>query len=204
MSKLMLVRHGETRLSRARKFCGSSNVELSDTGLEQVERLRDRLATWKIDAVYSSSLERALVTARVIASEHQLEVVTCPELCEMDYGDCEGLTFDEIKQLYPELTEAWVRKSLTFEFPGGENLEEFGRRVSKFLGSLKKHGAEETILIAAHSGTLRMLFCQLLGIELGFWWRVRLDFASLSIVETYSLGTMLTLLNDVSHLEQKV
>ncbi len=201
MSKLLLVRHGETELSRARRFCGSSDVELSDTGLKQVERLRDRLATQKIDTIYSSDLQRALVTAETIASKHHLNVITCPELREMDYGNCEGLTFDEINRLYPELTESWIKKSLKFKFPGGESLDGFSRRVSKFLGRLEKHAEEETVLIAAHSGTLRMLVCQLLDIELQLWWRTRLDFTSLTILGTYPQEAVLSLLNDISHLE---
>ncbi len=68
MSKLLLVRHGETALNSAQKFCGQSNVELSTAGLKQVERLRDCLVTQKIDVIYSSNLQRALVTAKTIAS----------------------------------------------------------------------------------------------------------------------------------------
>ena len=200
MSRLLLVRHGDTELNSAERYWGHTDVELSAAGLRQAERLRDRLATEKINAIYSSDLLRASVTAKIIASRHQLDVITCAELQEINFGDVEGLTFDEISRLYPEVTKLWVERSLKLEYPGGESLDQFNNRVSKFQDRLEKHAAEETILIVAHSGVLRTLVCQLLGIELRYRWQFRLDFASLSIVETYPQGAVLSLLNDVSHL----
>ena len=200
MSKLLLVRHADTEANSAERYWGSTDVRLSAAGLRQVERLRDRLATEKIDIIYSSDLQRTLVTAETIASGHNLAVITCTELREINFGKLEGLTFDEIHQSYPELTELLVGRSLALRFPGGESIEELNNRVSKFLNSLVKHTAEETILIVAHSAPLRLLLCHLLGIELQRWRQFRFDFASLSILETHPQGAILSLLNDVSHL----
>ncbi len=119
MSRLLLVRHGITESNSARRFAGYSDVELSVAGYEQVGRLRDRLANEKIDAVYSSDLKRALATAEVISSEHKVDIVTCSELREMNYGDAEGLTFEEISRLYPEVAELIADFSFRLEFPGG-------------------------------------------------------------------------------------
>jgi len=201
LSKLLLVRHGDTELNSAQRFWGQTDVELSAAGLKQAERLRDRLATQRIDAVYSSNLQRALVTAKTIASERQLEVIICPELRETNFGEFEGLTFEEITQLYPEMTKLWTDWSLQIRFPGGESVDELNTRVSKFLDELRKHAPEETILIVAHSAPLRLIICYLLGIELWHWRQFRLGLASLSIVETYPQGAIISLLNDVSHLE---
>lgn len=194
------MRHGDTELNSAERYWGHSDVELSAAGLRQAERLRDRLAAEKIDAIYSSDLLRASLTAKIIASRHQLDVITCAELREINFGDAEGLTFDEISQLYPEVTKLWVQRSPKLEYPGGESLDQFNNRVSKFQDRLEKHAPEQTILMVAHSGVLRTLVCQLLGIELRYRWQFRLDFASLSIIETYRQGAVLSLLNDVSHL----
>jgi len=200
MARLLLVRHGDTELNSAERYWGQTDVELSAAGLSQAERLRNRLAIEKIAAVYSSDLRRASVIAETIASRHQLAVITCPELREINFGELEGLTFDEISQLYPEVTKLWVERSTKLKYPGGESLDEFSNRVSQFVGRLQKHGEEETILIVAHSGVLRNLICHLLGIDLQHWRQFRLDLASLSILETYQRGAILSLLNDVSHL----
>jgi len=200
MPRLLLVRHGDTELNSAERYWGQTDVKLSAAGLRQAERLRHRLATQKIDAVYSSELRRASVTAETIASSHRLKVITCAELREINFGELEGLTFDEVSQLYPEVTRLWIERSPELKYPGGESIDEFSKRVSKFLGRLEEHAEDETILIVAHSGVLRTLICLLLGIELQRRWQFRLDLASLSILETHQPGAILSLLNDVSHL----
>jgi len=187
-------------LNSAERYWGRSDVKLSAAGIEQAEKLCDRLAVEKIDAVYSSDLERALVTAEIIASSHQLAVITCAELREVNFGQLEGLTFSEISRLYPEVAKLWAERSTKLKYPGGESLVKFNNRVSKFLSSLDKHAVEETILVVAHAGVLRTLVCQLLGIDPQRRWQIRLDLASLSIMETHQQGAILSLLNDVSHL----
>lgn len=201
MSKLLLVRHGITESNSAHRFAGYSDAELNAAGYRQVERLRDRLVDDKIDAVYSSDLRRALVTAEVISSGHKVDIITCPELREVNYGNVEGLTFEEISRLYPEVAESLADFSLRLKFPGGESFEGFIERASKFLDRLKGHTPSQTMLIVAHGGPLRVLVCRLLGIDLGHWRQIRLDNASLSIVETHSQGAVVSLLNDTAHLK---
>jgi len=173
---------------------------MSAAGYRQVERLHDRLANEKIDAVYSSDLKRALVTAELISSGREVDIVTCPELREINYGDAEGLTFEEISRLYPELAESITNFSLQLEFPGGESFEEFVARTSAFVDRLNRHTQEQTILIVSHSGPLKVLLCHLLGIDQSHWRKFRIDNASLSIVETYPQRVIISLLNDTSHL----
>ena len=194
------MRHGDTEANSNERYWGSSDVKLSAAGLRQAEQLRCRLAAEKIDAIYSSDMSRASVTAEIIASEHQLEVVACTELREIDFGEFEGLTFAEVSQLYPETARLWAERNPSLEFPGGEKLTGFDKRIGKFISRLKKHSPEETILIVAHCGALRVLLCRLLGIELQHRWQFRLDLGSLSILETYPQGAILNRLNDVSHL----
>ncbi|TET17798.1 MAG: histidine phosphatase family protein [Dehalococcoidia bacterium] len=200
MSRLLLVRHGETELKSSKRLWGHTDVKLSALGLKQAERLRDRLATQKIDAIYSSDLQRALATAKIIASRYQVEVTACAELREINFGKIEGLNFEEIIQLYPEVVKSLMQRGPNLKFPGGESLDELSNRVSKFVDRLKKHTTEETILIVVHSGVLRTLICQLLGIELWHIYQFVPDLASLSILETYSEGAILSLFNDTSHL----
>jgi alpha-ribazole phosphatase len=200
MSRLLLVRHGDTELNSGERYWGRTDVKLSAAGLRQAEQLRHRLATERIDAAYSSDLKRAALTAGTIAPGHQL--ATCPELREIDFGQLEGLTFDQVRQLHPEVARLWQERSPRLKYPGGESLDEFKQRVSSFLSRLAKHAEEETILIVAHSGSLRLLVCQLLGLELKHWWQIRLALASLTVIETYSQGAILSLLNDTCHLAE--
>lgn len=201
MARLLLVRHGITEFNSTRRFAGYSDVEMSAVGLRQVEKLRDRLAGEKIDVVYSSDLKRAMVTAEVICSGRQVDIVACPELREVNYGEVEGLTYPEIRQHYPEVAELVANFNLRLNFPGGESFKEFIERVSKFADRLNRHAPSETVLVVSHSGPLRTLVCALMGIDHTCWWQLRFDNASLSIVDTYPRGAILSLLNETSHLK---
>ena len=204
MPRLLLVRHGITEYNSSRRFAGYSDVELSAAGCRQVERLRDHLANEKFDAVYSSDLKRAVATAEVISSGRKVDIVTCPELREINYGDAEGLTFEEISRLYPELAESIANFNLQLEFPGGESFEGFIARTCTLMDRLNEYVPGQTILIVSHSGPLRVLVCHLLGIDQSHWRKFRLDNASLSVLETYPQGAIISLLNDTSHLRADV
>jgi len=181
---------------------GYSDIGMSEAGYRQVEKLGEYLAKEKIDAVYSSDLKRAMDTAEVICAGRGVEIVACPELRECNYGSCEGLTFQEIGTNYPDVAAKCINFTLKLEFPEGEGFEEFIERTSGFLSKLDKHAASDTILIASHNGPLRVLVLRLLGIEMEHWWQIRIDTASLSIVETYPRGAILNVLNDTSHLAE--
>ena len=201
MSRLLLVRHGNTRSNSAERFWGHTDVALSADGVKQAEQLRDRLLSEKISCVYASDLCRASLTAEIIAGPHRLEAVTCTELHEINFGKVEGLNFKEISEHYPELAATWSTRDMNFRFPEGESIGDLNKRVSRFPKRLEKHTPEDIILIVAHSGVLRLLICHLLEIEPQHWRQIRTDLASLSIVETYPQGAILNLLNDVSHLK---
>ena len=200
MSRLLLVRHGLTMLHKGDRFWGKTDIALSNIGIMQAAQLRARLASEKIGAVYSSTLSRARFTAEIIASEHGLAVIACDELCECNFGYAEGLSFEEIKDLYPALAEE-LSNWKTVVFPGGESLEQLDARVKIFLNRLEQHEQGDTIAIVAHGGPLRLIICNLLGLEIQHWQQMRIDLASLSIVETYPQATILSLLNDTSHLK---
>jgi alpha-ribazole phosphatase len=199
LSRLLLVRHGDTELNSAERYWGNTDIKLSDAGFNQAEMLRDRLVTEKIDIIYSSNLKRASTTAEIIASSHHLDIITCAELNEIDFGELEGLTFNEISHLYPQVTKLWLQRSPRLKYPNGEGFDEFNSRVIQFVDRMNKHTPQETILVVAHSGSLRLIICHLLSMDSEHWWQFHLSLASLSILETYPAGAILNLLNDVSH-----
>ena len=205
MARIILVRHGETEWNRSLRYQGQSDIELNEKGIDQAERVRDRLANKKIDVIYSSDLVRALRTAEIIAAKHSTGAIhELPLLREMDFGDFEGLTFDEMKDRYPQIAndrQAWRNRGPEMRAPNGESIAQLADRVAQFAERLKEHRPEETVLVVAHGGSLQVLICLLLGINLEHWWKVRLSSASVTIMETYAHDTGLILLNDVCHLE---
>lgn len=201
MARVLLVRHGISEYNSARRFAGSSDVDLTADGYQQIERLRDRLAGEKIDVAYCSNLRRALKTAEAICEKHCVEITQCPELQEIHYGDVEGLKFDEIKDRFPGLAKQITDFESRIDFPGGETFEGFARRISLFLDRLEKHGNGQTVLVVAHGGPIQTLVCHLLGIDVKHWRQIRVDNASLTIMHTSPRGAVISLLNDTSHLK---
>lgn len=201
MPKILMVRHGITETNIANQFTGHTDIGLAEEGIRQAEKLGERLAGTQIDAIYSSDLKRAVLTAEAISRKHEKEISRCGELREMDYGEAEGLTYAEIKENMPEIADAIFEFDQALSFPGGESMQALISRGIKFLERLNGHGQDETILIVTHGGMLRTLLCELLEIGQENWRKFRFDNASLTIVDIYPRRTILSLLNDTSHLQ---
>lgn len=198
MKRVLLVRHSDIAADMSR-YWGRTDVPLNDVGMRQAERLAQRLAGEQIGLVYTSDLRRAIDTATVIASHHHLPVVPCPELREIDFGQCEGLTFDEMKDRYPETQGIWNADGQHIRFPGGESVLALTERVTTFAERLRCE-SYGTALVVAHGGSVRVLVCCLAGLELSAWREMRIERASLSIIEMQGRGGKPLLLNDVTHL----
>jgi broad specificity phosphatase PhoE len=175
---------------------------MSPAGYRQIEKLRDRLAGQKIDAVFCSDLKRARISAEIITAGRNLEIKAVPELREMDYGQCETMTWEEISKGYPAVSGDMIKRSINLNFPRGESLSDLASRINKFADVLKQCPPQQTVLVIGHSGPLGMLVCTLLEIGMESFWRLYIDNASLSIVNTYPNFAILNLLNDVSHLDE--
>jgi alpha-ribazole phosphatase len=144
-----------------------------------------------------------MATARTLASIHRLKVISCSELREIDFGKIEGLNFEEVHARFPEISQMWIKHDPALAYPEGESLPQMEKRIAEFRARLANHAANDTILLVAHSGVLRSLICQLLNMDNIHRWNLRIDLASLSIVETYPETAILSLLNDTSHLTDR-
>jgi broad specificity phosphatase PhoE len=200
MARLLLVRHGLTDHNVDRRVAGYTNVCLNEEGFRQAEKLNKHLADEKIDAVYSSDLQRAVDTAKGIVSGRDIEIVTCYELREMNFGEAEEMTFVELNEKYPDLARSVMNVDTGVSFPGGESFADFVKRVRVFLKTLEKFNEDHTVLIVSHGATLKVIVCELLGIDPNHWYQMGIDNASLSVVNTYPHRTILNSLNDTSHL----
>jgi alpha-ribazole phosphatase len=140
-------------------------------------------------------------TTQILASTLGINIAPCPELRELDFGKLEGLTFNEAQRSYPWIEQRWLSHNPETDLEQVESLSQLTHRVSLFVPKLGGHGVTDTILIVSHGGPLRVLLCLLLGIDLERWWQFELKCASISVVETYPQGAVLSLLNDVCHLK---
>ncbi len=121
MTKVILVRHGQTLWNHEMKYQGHTDVALTEEGIRQAELVAVRLANEPVTAVYASDLSRAFVTAEHIAAKHGLTVASVPALREICFGDWEGLTYDGIDERWPGLLEKLYSFADEVEIPGGES-----------------------------------------------------------------------------------
>ncbi len=135
---------------------------MTDEGRRQAVHAANELAHLDVAAVYSSDLKRAYDTAKVIADSHGLEVIVDSDFREIDQGDWEGLTVDEIKERWPDL---WGPARHYNARPGGESPEQVCERSLKALQRAIEAHAEGTIVIVSHGGTIRWLSAEALGYD---------------------------------------
>ena len=201
---LLLIRHGQTDWNIARRFQGHSNVPLNEFGRKQAAALADRLSAQQIDALYSSDLERAFETAKMIAhlSGCKPDLHSDSRLREINFGDWEGLSYNEIKEKYPEALLARENDVYKNAPPNGETLEQLTMRVQSMLDELYLKHKDQTVIIVAHGGVLQILLCCALKLNPTMYWQFHLSTASISEIALYPDGAILNMMNDTSHLEK--
>jgi len=195
MKKLFLIRHGETDGNAQLRYFGHSDIRLNQNGIEQAHRLAERLSYEPIDSIYSSDLARAFETAEIIAQSYGLDVQRNRALREIDLGDWEGLTFEEIKARDEETVRRWMLEFATFRMPNGESVPEFKGRVEQEIDHIIAKNPESNICVVAHGGVTRMAICYLLGWDLGSFWYLRQDTGCLNIIDFGSSKPTLLMLN---------
>ena len=202
MAKIYLVRHGETAWNKEGLFQGQTNIDLNETGIKQAEKLHDHLNGDKWDAVYCSDLKRAMTTAQIITSRHNVELTPCTELREMNFGQLEGKNITECFA-NPVISKWWENRDPDYAPPGGESIRQLAERSCQFMQRINLY-SEENIMIVAHGGTIRSLICILMGLDTRYWWQFHIDHTALSIIyATSQRGVILSLLNNTSHLNGK-
>lgn len=167
MVTFIIVRHGFSAFNKEKKFTGQMDVPLDEAGLEQAaETAAYVLKTYKIDAVYSSDLCRAYDTAKPVADALGLPVQTTKELREMYLGVWQGMSFDEVKEKYPE-KYAIHKENVGLSRPtGGETYGELTERALAEIHKIALENDGKTVLIATHGGVVRALRCAWLSIPL--------------------------------------
>lgn len=166
--KLYVTRHGETESNRRRRYAGSTDVPLSETGLRQAEELARRLKSGGVhlDAIVSSTMTRAVVTARSVANEYGLPIETVPEFAERNMGVYEGLTNDEAKARYPDMYNRQCTRALDDAPDGGETLRQLDERVKRGLDIVFAEHAGQDVLVVCHGATARMIYRQMNKLDL--------------------------------------
>lgn len=181
--RLLLVRHAEAEDSARGRCYGSLDVGLSERGRAQCVSLADALAAEPVACVVSSPRVRAVETANRIADRHGLGVRVVDALRELDFGELEGRTYDEIAASLPELYEEWMTHPTRVRFPGGESYDDLARRALHAVASLRRVWASNTVVAVTHGGVVRAVLADALGIPADRIFRLAVSPASLSVLD---------------------
>jgi len=200
MTEIILVRHGQTAWNKDEVFRGQIDIELDEAGLKQAELLGKYLGHRKLEAIYSSPLQRAVQTAEAIARHHGLTVEITAGLNDIDFGEWQGLSLEEVKNKYSKLHSAWVTTPHRVRFPSGESLDDVRKRaVAPVNEVVEKH--ERAVVLVSHRVVHKVLMCALLGLDNSHFWNIRLDTCGLTTFEFTDGQFVLTGLNNTSFLE---
>jgi broad specificity phosphatase PhoE len=162
ITAILLVRHGATEWNRTKRAQGHADIALNDEGRQQAAHVAAELASHELAAVYSSDLKRALDTAAPIAAAHNLAVVADRDFREIDQGDWEGLSTDEIKKRWPEL---WGPARHFTARPGGESPQKVRSRALAGIRRVVQKHPNGTVVIVTHGGTIRWISAEALGFD---------------------------------------
>jgi len=198
---LYLVRHGRTAFNHENRVQGQNPIPLDGEGFAQARRLRDRLAEAAFVEAYCSDLLRTRQVCETILSNGSVTHSESSDLRELDYGEWEGLSINEVKERYPEEFSGMLAGENDCAPPGGESVTQLLERTGRFVEQVRDRATEGNVLVVCHGGSLRGLIVHLLGVPETTFWNFQVDLASVSIVNIYPGRTVLALLNDTSHLK---
>lgn len=182
-TRLLLVRHAEPDESVRGRCYGSLDVPLSAAGLRRAAALGELLRDDYVAAVYTSPLQRALETARAVATAHGLEAIPCDNLRELDFGEVEGMRYDEIASAHPELYRFWMEDPASVRFPRGEGLSDLRNRVLPEVAGIRARHDGQTVAVVAHGGVVRTVLADALDLPDASFFRLDQPYGALSVVD---------------------
>ncbi len=202
MTRLILIRHGQTEWNRVERFRGMADLALDDVGLKQAEATAERVAEWPVTAVYTSPLRRALASAGIIARRFGLQPLVHSGLIDINFGKWEGLSPREAAVKDPELWSVWVHSPHHARFPGGESLGDVTVRASAAVAEVVRKHEGGTVAMVSHRVVCHLLVLHLLGLDESRFWHVTQDVSTVNVFEHNDMGWSVVTLNDTCHLKE--
>ncbi len=181
MTKFLLIRHATNNTVGKRLAGRMAGVRLNEEGRAQAQKLAERFADLPIAAVYSSPLERAVETAEPIAGRLRLEVVSCEEFIDIEFGDWTNRPFDVLND------DVQFQRFNSFRsctrIPGGETMLEAQARMIAGLEKLRVRHPKENVAVVSHADLIKAAVAYYAGVHLDLFQRIEISPASLTIIE---------------------
>ena len=204
MTKILLSRHGHVEGIQPARFRGRAELALTEHGLAEADALAKRIAAyWKPAAVFTSPLQRSVLTGARIAAACGIKGEVREGLGDIDYGAWQMRTHDEVSAESPDAYRQWRSAPQLTRFPKGESLQDVMARSSDVLREVLSLYPEQTVVMVGHDSVNRVLLLQLLDMPLSAYWRLVQEPCTLNEIEVFAAGDVrVQRLNDTSHLDQ--
>ena len=192
-TRLYLTRHGE--VVNHGVYNGQTDVDITPKAIQQMERLRDRLADKDLRAAYSSDLIRTRKGAEIIAQPHGLTPMAFPEFREVNFGRWQGLSYVQVMEQFPADIPQWLSNVEHFRIPEGESMIEVRQRsIPKLQELIELHRGGE-ILLVCHGALNRVILAEALRLPMAHLLRLEQDYGCLNIVDYTPTWTVVKLMN---------
>ena len=202
MTKILLIRHGHVEGIEPRRFRGRAGVPLTALGLAQAQAVARRVAAgWQPIKVYTSPLERAVLTGAAIAEACGVGTEVLEALIDIDYGAWQGKTEAEVAASEPMLYAAWHDMPQLVRFPGGESLQDLVARVADALRDTLARHPDDTAVLVAHDSVNRALLLQLLDQPLSTYWRLAQSPCCINEIDVAEGRIEVLRVNETAHLD---
>jgi broad specificity phosphatase PhoE len=199
--KLFLVRHGETDWNKLGRFQGQNGVALNQRGLAQAKDTARAAIAWQPIALYSSPLCRTMQVAQEISRLVGVAVIPELRLQELDLGELDGVTGEEMQSGWPQVYDTWRNEPAIVVLPGGESLAQLQERAWQAITDLEQaHRGDDIVVVISHNFTIRAICSKLLGMPLANFHRTYLSLGSVSVIESGQRGWRLLSYNSTCHL----
>lgn len=203
VTRIILVRHGETDYNKAKRYQGWTDIPLNENGLAQADLLAEGLKDFPIDVFISSPLQRAYVTAQKCAALHGKEIAyTDPRFREINYGDWSQQYFADLRKNYPDQFKLWEKMPWLVVPPNGESLKDVQNRAREALNEVVMRYPGKTILIGAHGYVNIVLLCSVLDIGLDHFNQIPQSNTCVNVLEYKDGAWRVVLMNSTTHLKR--
>jgi probable phosphomutase (TIGR03848 family) len=193
MTRFLLIRHATTDAVGKHLSGRAEGVHLNEEGQQQAHRLAEQLSGLSIDAIYSSPLERATETAAPLAEALQVEVTSCEDFLEINFGEWTNQSFAELH------SDPWFQRFNTYRsgtrIPGGELMTEAQLRIIGGMERLCRQHPQQTIAVVSHSDMIKATIAYYAGIHIDLFQRIEISPASVSIIELFEDSARILTLN---------
>ena len=201
-TELFFVRHGQTPANVRHQFAGVTDVPLDDLGRRQAEQVSSRFRYFEIDAIMSSPLQRAHYTAEQIGGITGLKPHVMDGLKEIDFGDAEMMTINELLATFGHLMPALGDpRDTTLQWPNGESRHGFHTRVLSSVNAIMRTYADKRVAVVCHGGVISSVLSHLEDGPRNDFERYRIANCSITHMSVRQDETVIHALNDYSHLD---